>query len=114
VPVISIVLQKMMKTPETRIRELVQADLPNLAPHLRAWAEAHLTAPRQETFSENPEGIKPITLWLVTDNTGAEDSPYRVVFDPEEDKFGLEMELQDETHWFMGLYGGFSETIKNL
>jgi hypothetical protein len=103
-----------MKTPETRIRELVQADLPKLTPHLRAWAEAHLAVPRKETFSEDSDGMKLITLWLVTDNTGSEDSSSRVVFDPDADKFGLEMELQNGTHWFLGLDGGFAEAIKNM
>jgi hypothetical protein len=106
--------KKMMTDPKTRISELVRADLPNLAGHLRAWAEAHLADPRQETFSEDPDGKRRITLWLVTDHIGSEDSASRVVFDPEEDKFGLEMELQDGTHWFMGLYGGFAETIRNM
>lgn len=104
----------MMKSPETRIRELVQADLPKLTPYLRAWAEAHLANPRLHMFSEKIDGTKPIKLWLVTDNTGSEDSSLRVVFDPEEDKFGLEMELKDGTHWFMGLYGGFTETIESM
>jgi hypothetical protein len=103
-----------MKTPETWIHELVQADLPNLAPHLRAWAEAHLAAPRQGTFSESSEGTKPFTLWLVTDNTGTEDSSLRVVFDQRRGKFGLAMELRNGIHWFTGLYGSFSETIKNM
>lgn len=103
-----------MKTPGNRIHELVQADLPKLTPHLREWAEAHLASPRQETFAEKSDGTHPVTLWLVTDNTGSEDSSSRVVFDPEEDRFGLEMELQDGIHWFMGLYGSFSETIENM
>ena len=104
----------MTKTPETRIRELVQADLPKLTPHLRAWAETHLTAPRQETFFEKSDGTNPVRLWLVTDNTGSEDSSSWVVFDPEEDMFGLAVELQGGTHWFMGLYGGFSDTIESM
>jgi len=103
-----------MRDPKFRIGELVRSDLPKLSDHLRTWAEAHLTDPRPETFSEDWEGTKPIILWLVTDNTGHHDSSSRVVFDPEEEKFGLEMEMQNGTHWFMGLYGDFAETIQNM
>ena len=97
-----------------RIEKLVKVELPRLTLHLREWAEQHLVAPRQVTLSINENGQGKVSLWLVTDHIGHRDSSYRVVFDVEQDKFGLEGTRASGVEWYMGLYGGFAETIENM
>ena len=96
------------------INELVHKELPSLAPHLKEWAEQHLVTPYQVTISKDPGGLEEIKLWLVTDHTGHQDSSSRVVFDADVDEFGLEMTLSNGVAWFMGIYGGFTETVENM
>jgi hypothetical protein len=98
----------------TRIQVLVKTELPTLAPHLRKWAEKHLITPRKVSLSLDENGTGEITLWLVTDHVGESDSACRVVFDETKGWFGLEMAMKNNIHWFMGLYGGFAETIEGM
>ncbi len=55
-----------------------------------------------------------MTVWIITDATGSEDSSSRVVFDDNAGEFGTEMKLQDGTHWFMGLCDGFADAIESM
>jgi len=97
-----------------RIEELVKAELPRLAPQHREWTEQHLVVPRQMSLSISEDGQGEVTLWLVTDHIGHRDSSSRVVFDAEQDKFGLEMTLANGVQWYMGLYGGFAKTVESM
>jgi hypothetical protein len=97
-----------------RIRYLVEGDLPKLSPSLRAWAEGHLVEPREVVFSRDELGHGTITLWLVTDDIGFQDASSRVVFDSEKERFGLAMEMANDVHWFMGLYGNFADTVEAI
>jgi hypothetical protein len=91
-----------------------QAGLTMLAPHLRSWASNHLIEPCQIKLATNSDGSSIKTLWLVTDHTGKYDSSYRVVYDENEQAFGLEVTLDTGVEWYMGVYGNFSETIENM
>lgn len=96
------------------IAELVEADLPKLAPHLREWAESHLADPHEVAFNLRPDGDSVITLWLVTDHVGSRDSSCRVVFDAETEQFGLTMQLANGVDWYMGPYGTFAQAIESM
>jgi len=97
-----------------QIESLVNAELLNLPSHLKDWAERHLITPRQMAFALKDDGTGEITLWLVTDDTGNRDSSSRIVFDEIKGKFGLVMSLKNGVKWFIGIYGGFAETINAM
>ena len=99
---------------ESQIVALVAAELPCFSQHLRDWVDQHLIIPRQESFSQNENGTGEITLWLITDNIGKNDSSYRIVFDEFKGRFGLVVKLQNEVEWLMGFYGGFAETVEAM
>ena len=97
-----------------QIETLINEALPNLSPHLSTWVESHRITPHQVTMSLNDDGTDEITLWLVTENIGENDSASRIVFDEIKDSFGLVMALQNDIQWFMGHYGGFAETVNAM
>lgn len=92
-------------TPPSEISELVSQTLPMLPSHLREWAEEHLSPPRQTNLVTDLDTNDARDFWLVTDHTGHNDASYRVVFDPVEKLFGLEMTIEDGRQWFMGIHG---------
>ena len=102
-----------MKAEET-ISRMVQESMPNLAPRLREWAEAHLVPPTKQIFAMDTDGRSEKEFWLITDHNGTNDSGYRVVFDDEKQLFGLETTLQNKIAWYMGLYGSFQEAVENM
>jgi hypothetical protein len=85
-----------------------------LAPHLQDWLRGHLVEPRPTQFSADADGKSFKDLWLVTDHTGENDSSYRVVYDENNQMFGLESTLDTGVEWYMGSYGSFSETVENM
>ncbi len=89
------------------------AELPDIPPFERAWVESHLAnPPRLATFSTSDDGSGAISLWLVTEHTGAQDDSTRVVFDAQGRRWGLAMDLMNDIEWFMGFYhGGFADVI---
>lgn len=97
-----------------RIQALVEADLSALAPHLRAWAQEHLISPHPMVLYSGPDTESIETLWLVTDHTSERDSSYRVIFDPAESAFGLEVTTVDGRALLLGLYGTFTETVEGM
>ena len=62
----------------------------------------------------NSDGRGVSYYWLVTDNIGVNDSSYRVVYDEEQNMFGLECMLANGIEWYMGAYGTFREAIENM
>ncbi len=103
----------MTETSE-RIRAKIAEGVPLLAPHLQAWVDEHLIAPRQVSLAIDPDGTSFRNLWLVTNHVGTNDSTYRVVFDEETDAFGLECTLESGVEWYMGNYGSFAEAVENM
>ena len=85
-----------------------------LAPHLQDWLRVHLVPPRPIQVSVDLEGNSFKDLWLITDHTGEQDSSYRVVYDENNQMFGLESTLDTGVEWYMGSYGSFSETVENM
>lgn len=103
-----------MASPEERIKLEVQAGLVVLAPHLSAWVRTHLIEPRPVQLSVKQDGSSLQTFWLVTHHVGTNDSSYRIVYDENEQAFGLELTLDDGVEWYMGIYGTFAETVMNM
>ncbi|MEK7656772.1 MAG: hypothetical protein AAB412_03380 [Elusimicrobiota bacterium] len=99
---------------DEKLKSAIQLDLPKLAPHLKAWAEAHLTTPRALDLFTSPEGPESLEFILVTDHTGREDANCRIVFNPRTNEFGLETTIEGGRCWFLGDYGSFSETVENM
>ncbi len=85
-----------------------------LEPHLQSWVREHLIQPLQIRLATNPDGNSLKGFWLVTDHVGKEDSSYRIVYDEDEQAFGLESTLDTGVEWHMGNYGSFSETVENM
>jgi hypothetical protein len=81
----------------------IRKDLHLISAERRAWLKSHLIKPREiEAWSKEHQAQMP--LWLLTEHTGEGDSQYRIVFDPDQDSFGLEMTSDDGTAWYMGPY----------
>ncbi len=95
-----------------QIEARVQSELPKLSHDLRTWVENHLTQPHLLTLASEADGADRVVLWLVTDHTGQNDSASRVVFDEIEGAFGLATTLNNDVEWFMGLHGGFANTLE--
>lgn len=99
---------------EMKLKSAIQLDLTKLAPHLKAWAESHLTTLRAVDLFTSPEGPESLEFILVTDHTGLKDANYRIVFNPRTNQFGLETTIEGGRCWFLGDYGSFSETVENM
>lgn len=98
----------------TELANRVQAELPLLADHLRAWLEAHLAVPREISVSLDPDGTRMARVWLVTHDTGERDASYNVVYDATRNTFGLVTELQNGVLWYMGPYGSLVDTVQSI
>ena len=79
----------------TEIANRVQTELPLLAEHLRVWLEAHRTHPRAIRVSSDPEGIRTVQVWLVTDRIGDSGRLLEGRVDAAQKMFGLVMDLQN-------------------
>lgn len=96
------------------IKKRVSEELVVLQHHLQTWARTHLVEPRLHRFSVDPEGSSFRQFWLVTDHTGKNDSSYRILYDGEQNVFGLECTFKSGVEWYMGSYGSFSEAVENM
>ncbi len=92
----------------------VNAELPRLAPHLRTWVESHLIPLREIEVYLEPEGLTPHKVWLITDDTGHNDSSYRIIYDKLPDRFGLITETDSGELWLLGMYPSFKETVESM
>jgi hypothetical protein len=96
------------------IRSKVAEELVNLPPHLQSWLRNHLVEPRLSRLSLDHNGSSFKHFWLVTDHNGEQDSSYRIVYDGEQEVFGLECTLDSGVEWLMGSYGSLSDTVENM
>jgi len=99
--------EALVRTVSDRIAE----SLPLLPRHLRAWAERHLITPRAIQLFVGLASDVRREFWLVTDHTGADDSSYRVIYDAEENLFGLAVTLDDGRACLLGLHRSFAESV---
>lgn len=94
-----------------RIDEKVRAGLASLDGHYRAWAEAHLVSPHRVMAKISIESDTVESFWLVTAETGIDDSGYRIVYDTEMEMFGLITRVPGRGDVLIGLYGDFARTV---
>jgi hypothetical protein len=87
----------------------VDAALPLMPDHLRAWVESHRIAPRKVTVFSDPDGKQPLQVWLVTDDTAT-----NIVYDPAEGRFGGAMQLQNDVTLYLGSADSFMMAVENL
>ena len=99
---------------QTEIKDSIKKGISNLPDRLADWTKVHLCNPKKVKLSNDPEGKYFSYYWMVTDNTGTDDSSYRVVYDEKTRMFGLECTLANGLEWYMGAYGTFEETIENM
>ncbi len=72
-----------------KIKFFVSQELKGLSPSPALWVKDHLIELKPIELIENLDTDKKITMWLVTDHVGKQDSSYRVVFDSFTSDFGL-------------------------
>jgi len=94
-----------------RIEGEVAAGLAALDEHYRAWAEAHLVSPRPVMVQVSTASDTAATFWLVTAETGTDDSGYRIVYDADMEMFGLIARVPGRGDVLLGLYGDFARTV---
>jgi hypothetical protein len=97
-----------------QINMKIQETLPSLKPHLHSWVQQHLIQPRKIKLSLDSDGHTSNDFWLITDHNGKDDSSYRVVYDADEQVFGLEVTLETGIEWYMGASGTFAEAVENM
>ena len=97
------------------ILQMVLESLSKISDKRRAWLDKHLITPREITLWLQDDRQAQKNLWLVTDHTGVNDSPYRIVFDEPNNMFGLEMTSDDGTEFYLGPHAlEFSEVVDLL
>lgn len=84
------------------INDLVAASYGRVDPALRDWVNTHVMEPKPHTAWDGHDRKKQISLWLVTEHTGYNDTSYRIVYDPATEHFGLELLLADGTSIYQG------------
>jgi len=78
------------------------------------WINKHLVDPTNIKLCTDLNNKIYREFWLVTDHMGEDDSAYRVVFDDQNNVFGLETTLDNGINWYMGDYGDFNEAVKHM
>lgn len=99
---------------KSEIKKRIRTEIVRLSGHLKEWAEEHLIEPKTIELTVDLDSNKKSEFWLITDDTGHNDSSYRIVFDETTDTFGLECRLEDGREWYMGAYGSFTEAVQSM
>ena len=99
---------------QTHISQQVDAALPMMPDHLRAWVESHRIVPREITVFSDPDGRQPLDVWLVTDDTGHQDGSSNIAYDAAEGKFGQVMQMQNDVAWYLGSSDSFMMAVENI
>jgi len=60
------------------------------------------------------DGINWKDCYLVTEHNGINDSPYRVIFDPEHNMFAREITLQNAVALYLGRYPGLEALLDDF
>jgi len=66
--------------------------------------KGHRIKPRLTKVCLDSDGLNWKDCYLVTEHNGANDSPYRVIFDPEHNMFAREIMLQNGVTHYLGRY----------
>lgn len=99
---------------KSEITKRIRAEIVSLSGNLKEWAEEHGIEPKLIELIVDLDEDKKSEFWLVTDDTGHNDSSYRIAFNAMTDCFGLECRLEDGKEWYMGDYGSFAEAVQSM
>jgi hypothetical protein len=80
----------------------------------RAWFAAHRISPRVASLARNSDGTDLINVWLITDHTGDNDSPYRVYFDESKNRFGRECLLDTGVPLLLGVFPTLLDVLDEI
>ena len=73
-----------------------------------------LNPPEMHRFVEATSSTEELDLWVVLEEDPINRRGYRIVLDPESRQFGLATKGNDGKQLFLGLYGGFVETLESM
>jgi hypothetical protein len=90
------------------------AALPLLDRRVGLWLQSHKIAPRKVSLSRKTDGGGSEDFWLVTDHTGADDSSFRVVYDDDAAKYGIECAILNSVSLFIGYRASLVEAITDI
>ena len=96
------------------IASTVESAIPKLSQNLRRWLQAHRVEPRQFTVFRETDGSGPMSVWLVTDHNGTDDSSYRIIYDPVSCEYGCECLLENDVPYLIGMYGDLKSAVEDL
>lgn len=102
-----------MNIPES-IDALVEGSLGRLSAQLQAWVRGHRVKPYRVRLTPKAGGGAEEEFWIVTDQTGKDDSAQRVVFNPRSRSFGVEMTLETGRKWYLGDSGSFDKAVMDM
>src|SRR5258706_728437 len=85
-----------------------------LSAEYREWFDAHRIEPRLISLAHDSDGASREDFWLLTDHTGSNDSPYRIVFDPNLSRFGRECLLNTDLPLFLGRYPSLQDALDEV
>jgi len=72
-----------------------------------------LIEPIKHTYLDSFNNNKEIQLWTVFEETDDREG-YKIVYDPEENMFGLGIKSNNDELIFIGYYGTFTETLRGM
>ena len=78
------------------------------------WFAQHRVEPRSILLAADDEGNDKVECLLLTDHTGANDSSYRVIYNPVQAQFGRELELENGTSLLLGYYPDLEHTLDEI
>ena len=91
-----------------------KAAFPKLDKHLSEWLRAHCIAPRPIVLSRKTDGGNSESFWLITDHNGRDDASFRVVYDDETQRYGLECTIQNNVCLFAGYRASLVDTVSDI
>jgi hypothetical protein len=91
-----------------------QAALPRLDSRLGEWLRSHCIPPRPIVLSRKTDGGNSESFWLVTDHNGRDDASFRVVYDDESGRYGIECTIQNNVCLFAGYRASLVDTVTDI
>ncbi len=85
-----------------------------LEPRVGQWLRSHVVPPRRITLARRTDGSDTKEFWLVTDHTGTNDASFRVVYDDEGARYGIECAILNSISLFSGYRATLAEAVTDI
>ncbi|MCW8896733.1 MAG: hypothetical protein OQJ96_10380 [Flavobacteriales bacterium] len=98
------------------VKNIIQEELkgnPDLSNAHGVELDKCLIEPIRQTYLDSFNDNKKIELWTVLEETDDGDG-YKIVFDYDDNIFGLGMKTNNDELVFIGYYGTFTETLRGM